>query len=59
MPKKVGSRLRSVTQKRYAARFPVTYDYVARLPVTYGDISRLRSPVTGYKWLRKLAKKDA
>ena len=40
MPKKVGSRLRSVTQKRNRGRFPVTFGYKkgnqGRFPVTLG-----------------------
>ena len=43
MRKKVGFRLRSVTQKRNQGRFRVTHGYV----------SWLRSPIPGYVWLRK------
>ena len=35
MPKKVGSRLRSVTQKRNQGRFPVTAGHKKRIQVCF------------------------
>ena len=47
MPKKVGSRVRTVTQIRNQGRFPLTHGYGYRL----------RSLVPGYAWLGQLAKR--
>ena len=54
MHKKVVSRLRSVTQKRYRGQFPVTLGYVSRLrsPVTHGYTNTKPRPgpgTLGYK----------
>ena len=58
MPKKVGSRLRSVTQKRNQGQFSVTLGYAKTLPRSVPGYARLHKNLnTADSWLLLVTQK--